>query len=230
MTGGTVTINSGSTGSNRQLLYLNDVATSTFFMSAGTVTFQKPNTNGALTVDFSIPGTNGTVTSNGGILQFGNNSTASGAVFNFRPYTNATQPHFRVAGSAGNAVTLATSYGSTANFRLLSLYIDVNKTFDIRSIGGAVGDTKTMTLMATCNGVEAIYNAGTFQQRLSTVTFNTAGAQAIGGPNYLSNHTTNNWNTRTICRQFRHMIRINNKSTTSKLICMITMYDWFISQ
>lgn len=183
MSGGTITINSGSTGSNRQLLYLNDVATSTFFMSAGTITFQKPNTNGSLTVDFAVPGTNGSVTSNGGILQFGNNSTASGAVFNFRPYPNVTQPHFRVSGSAANAVTLATSYGSTANFKILSLYIDVNKTFDIRSIGGAVGDTKTMTLLATANGVEALYNAGTFQQRLSTVTFNTSGAQAIGGPN-----------------------------------------------
>ncbi len=183
MTGGTITLNSGSTGSNRQLLYLNDVATSSFFISAGTVTFQKPNTNGSLTIDFSVPGTNGSVTSNGGILQFGNASTASGAVFNFRPYANVTLPHFRVTGSAGNAVTLATSFGSTANFKLLSLYIDVNKTFDIRSIGGAVGDSKTMTLLATCNGVEAIYNAGTFQQRLSTVTFNTTGAQAIGGPN-----------------------------------------------
>lgn len=213
MTGGTVTINSGSTGSNRQLLYLNDVATSTFFMSAGTVTFQKPNTNGALTVDFSIPGTNGTVTSNGGILQFGNNSTASGAVFNFRPYTNATQPHFRVAGSAGNAVTLATSYGSTANFRLLSLYIDVNKTFDIRSIGGAVGDTKTMTLLATCNGVEALYNAGTFQQRLSTVTFNTTGAQAIGGPNITTfyNLSINNAN----------HITLNKAANVSNLLSMV---------
>ena len=183
MTGGAVTINSGSTGSNRQLLYLNDVATSTFYMNAGTITFQRPNTNGALTVDFAVPGTNGSVTSNGGILQFGNASTAAGAVFNFRPYANVTQPHFRVSGSAGNAITLATSYGSTTNFRILSLYIDVNKTFDIRSIGGAVGDSKTMTLMTTCNGVEALYNAGTFQQRLSTVTFNTSGAQAIGGPN-----------------------------------------------
>jgi hypothetical protein len=64
---------------------------------------------------------------------------------------------------------------------LLSLYIETGKTFDIRSIGGTAGDTKRMTLMSTANGVDALFNNGTFNARQSTVTFNTSGAQAIGG-------------------------------------------------
>ena len=45
--------------------------------------------------------------------------------------------------------SLTTSTGSTVNFKLNSLYIDVNKTFDIRSISGTAGDNKTMTLAGT---------------------------------------------------------------------------------
>ena len=177
----TVLLNSGTTGSNRQLFYINDVASSSFVMSSGTMTFQKPNTAGALTIDCSINGTNGTVNVTGGTMQFGNASTAAGSIFNFRPYANALYPNFKVTGSSANTTTLATSYGSTSNFKLMSLYIDVNKTFDIRSIGGALGDTKQMTLTSTTNGVDAIYNSGSFLARSSTVTFNPSGAQAIGG-------------------------------------------------
>lgn len=181
MTGGTVLLNSGTTGSNRQLFYINDVASSSFVMSSGTITFQKPNTAGSLTIDCSINGTLGTVNASGGIMQFGNASTAAGSIFSFRPYANAVYPNIKISGSSLNTTTLATSYGSSANFKLRSLYIDVNKTFDIRSIGGAFGDTKQMTLTSTCNGVDAIYNAGSFLARSSTVTFNPTGAQAIGG-------------------------------------------------
>ena len=181
MSSGNISVNTGSTGSNRQLFYLNDVAGSTFTMTGGTITLQKPNTAGTAVIDFSVCGTNGTVASTGGTIQFGNSSSASGSIFNFRPYANVILPNFKVTGSPAAAITLNTSFGTTTNFKLLSLYIDVNKTFDIRSIAGAVGDSKTMTLMNTANGVDALYNDGTFQARLGTVTFNTSGAQAIGG-------------------------------------------------
>lgn len=230
MTGGSITLNTGSTGSNRQLFYLNDVATSVFYMSSGTIAFQKPNISGALTIDFSLPGTMGTVTTTGGVLQFGNNATASGAVFNFRPYANVIHPHLRVEGLAGNAVTLATSFGSVSNFKILSLFIDVNKTFDIRSISGAVGDNKTMTILSTVNGVEALYNSGTFQQRLSTVTFNTAGAQAIGGPNVttfynLSINNANNITLNKAANVSNFLSMVNGKlftTNTNILTCLST--------
>lgn len=181
MSGGTILLNSGTTGSNREIFYVNDVVNSSFTMSGGTITIQKPNTAGALVTDFRVCGVNGTVSSTGGTVRFGNASTATGVRFNFFPNASATLPNFVITGPVANTCTLSTSSGSTANFRLLSLYIDQNKTFDIRSISGTAGDTKTMTLLGTANGVDALYNLGTFTARQSTVTFNTSGAQAIGG-------------------------------------------------
>ena len=181
MTGGNILLNPGTTGTNRQVFYVNDIAGSIFNMTGGTITIQKPNIAGSAITDFGVCGTNGTVTSTGGLVQFGNGVTASGAVFNFKPLANATYPNFRISGQAGLPNTLATSFSSSANFKLLSLYIESGKTFDIRSIGGTAGDNKTMTLLGTANGTDALYNNGTFIARQSTVTFNTSGAQAIGG-------------------------------------------------
>ena len=181
MTGGNILLNNGTTGTSRQVFCINDVAGSNFVMSGGTITLQKPNVGSILNADFSICGINGTVNTTGGIVYFGNGVTASGATFNFKPCPNAVQPHFRISGQGGLPNTLATAYSTTANFKLLSLYIESGKTFDIRSIGGTAGDAKQMTLMSTANGVDALYNNGTFTARQSTVTFNTYGAQAIGG-------------------------------------------------
>ncbi|MBK9524958.1 MAG: hypothetical protein IPO39_09430 [Bacteroidetes bacterium] len=181
MTGGTISLNTGTTGTNRNVFVVNDKVNSVFNMTAGTITIEKPNITGIATIDVSIPGTLGTVTTTGGTIVYGTAATANGAIFNFKPYPSATYPHFRITGSAVKTATLASSTGSTANMKLLSLYIDVNKTFDIRSVSGATGDTKTMTLVSTCNGVDAFYNNGTFTARQSTVTFNPTGAQAIGG-------------------------------------------------
>lgn len=183
MTGGTINLNSGTTGTNRQVFVVNDKVGSVFNMTGGTITLEKPNITGVSTIDVSIPGTLGTNTTTGGTMVFGTAATANGAIFNFKPYPSATYPNFKITGSAAKTGTLAPSTGTTQNFKLLSLYIDVNKTFDIRSVSGATGDTKTMTLTSTCNGVDALYNNGTFTARQSTVTFNPSGAQAIGGAN-----------------------------------------------
>lgn len=181
MTGGTIMLNSGSTGTNRQVFYVNDRPGSTFTMTGGTIVLSKPNTNGPLTCDFGLCGNFGNVISAGGIVQFGDNSTASGRIFSFQPFTSVVQPNFKVTGLSTRTITLKPSYSSTTNFRLRSLQIDANKIFDIRSIGGTAGDSKTMTLTATANGTDALVNHGTFTARTSTVTFNPTGAQAIGG-------------------------------------------------
>ncbi len=181
MTGGNILLNSGSTGTNRQVFCVNDRNGSSFNMTGGNIVLQKPNINGPLNPDFSLCGSFGSVTSTGGVIQYGNNFTASGATFNFRPYPNVTQPVFRITGASTRTITLKTSYSSTSNFRLLGLQIDVNKTFDIRSIGGTAGDNKMMTLTSTVNGTDALVNNGSFTARTSTVTFNPTGAQGIGG-------------------------------------------------
>ncbi len=181
MTGGTINLNSGTTGTTRSVFCVNDVANSSFNMSGGTIILQNPNSAGTATVDFAINGTNGTVSSTGGTIQFGNGSTPTGKTFSFRPYAAAMYPNFVITGSAAAAITLRPSQNATANFQLRSLYIDANKTFDIRSIAGTAGDSKQMTLMYWASGTNALYNLGNFIARTSTVTFNTSGAQAIGG-------------------------------------------------
>jgi len=181
MTGGTMNLNYGTTGTTRSVFCVNDVANSSFIMSAGTMILQNPNISGTATVDFAINGTAGTVTTTGGTVQFGNTSTPTGKTFSFRPYASALYPNFKITGTAVAAITLRPSQNATANFLLSSLYIDAGKTFDIRSIAGTAGDTKQMTLMYFASGTNALYNLGTFIPRQSTVTFNTSGAQAIGG-------------------------------------------------
>lgn len=194
MTGGSVNLNSGTTGTNRQVFYVNDVAGSSFYMSGGIIYLEKPNITGSTIIDFAVPGTSGTVNSNGGFVYFGTNNTANGSVFNFKPYANVVQPNFRITGNTSRSISLRPSFSSTSGFKIRSLYIDIGKIFDIRSISGTTGDTRTMTLTSNCDGVNALYNLGTFTARSSTVTFNPSGAQAIGGSSitYFYNLSINN--------------------------------------
>ena len=230
MTGGTINLNTGTVGTSRSVFCVNDVANSSFIMSAGTIILQSPNISGTATVDFAINGTNGTVTTTGGIVQFGNASTLTGKTFSFRPYASALYPNFVITGNAAAAITLRPSQNATANFRLSSLYIDANKTFDIRSIAGTAGDTKQMTLMYFASGTNALYNLGTFIPRQSTVTFNTSGAQAIGGTTTTTfyNLTINNASGITLNRAANvsnYLSMVNGKlftTTTNVLTCSAT--------
>lgn len=181
MTGGTILVNSGSTGTTREVFYINDISGSSFYMSGGTIILQAPNYNGSSTVDFGICANNGTVTSTGGVVQFGNASTGNNKTFSFMPYPNVVQPNFFVTGPSANTITLAPYSGTTSDFKLLSLKIDNGKTFDVRSNGGANGDSKIITLTSTYNGTYAFYNDGTFTARSGEVTLNGSSAQSIGG-------------------------------------------------
>ncbi len=214
MTGGTILLNSGATGTNRQVFFISDVANSSFQMSGGTITLEKPNTAGVGTIDASICGTNGTVMTTGGTIQFGDNATASGKTFNFKPYAGAIYPNFKITGLNAALITLATSSGSTSDFKLQSLYIDAGKTFDIRSVAGSPGNSKQMTLLVTANGVDAIYNSGTYLGRTGNVTFNTSGAQGIGGANVTTfyNLAINNSNN----------ITLNKAANVSNFLSMVS--------
>ncbi len=181
MTGGTILLQNGSTGTKQGIFFQNDLSTSSFYMSGGTIILQNHNLPGGTNNDWSICGTVGTVKVTGGTVQFGNNSTATGTTFDFAPFPGVVQPNMKVTGTSGAAVSLATSKSSTADFMLLSLYIDVNKTFDVRSIQGVSGDSKNMTLTSTYDGTNAFYNDGTFTARTGTVTFSGSVPQTIGG-------------------------------------------------
>ena len=182
MTGGSILLNNGTSGTNVELLYVNDVATSVFYMSAGTITMQDHNSSpGGNLVDWGVCGTNGTVTSLGGTAVFGNSATPTGTVFDFIPYPNVVQPNFKVTGTTSAAITLVTEKSSEEDFKLLSLYIDTNKTFDIQSELGVPGNQKIMTLTSTYDGTYAFYNRGTYNAQLGTVTMGGSAAQSIGG-------------------------------------------------
>ncbi|HYV55283.1 MAG TPA: hypothetical protein VE933_11925, partial [Chitinophagaceae bacterium] len=91
-------------------------------------------------------------------------------------------------------VSLKTSKNATAGFKLLSLYIDSNKTFDIQSILGTTGNSKTMTLTSTFDGVYTFYSRGTFVAESGTVTIEGTQAQSVGGTSGTAfyNFTINN--------------------------------------
>jgi len=182
MTGGTILLNNGTGGTNVECFLVNDDASSVFYMSAGTITIQDHNSSGGNNlVDWGVCGTNGTVTSIGGTVEFGNNSTPTGTIYDFTPFANVVQPNFKVTGSTDVSVSLQTEKSTEEDFKLLSLYIDTNKTFDIRAIIGIPGDYKNMTLTSTYDGVNAFLNKGTFNAQLGTVTMGGTAAQTIGG-------------------------------------------------
>lgn len=192
--GGTVLVNSGSTGVTSEVFYVTDQATSSFVMSGGTLNLQRPNRTGSSVVDMFICGNSGTVNSTGGIVQFGNASTPVGSTFNFRPFPNATYPAFRITGPSGSGNSLRTSNASTSNFRLLAMVIDAGTTFDIRSIAGTAGNSKRMSLRGTFDGNSAWYNDGTFNPRSGEVAFEGTAAQTLDGSTdtWFYNMTMNN--------------------------------------
>jgi len=81
MTGGTVLLHNGTTGTSQDIFFITDLASSSFAMSGGTIIIQAHNLSGGPNVDFAVPGSNGTVTTTGGTVQFGNASTATGTTF-----------------------------------------------------------------------------------------------------------------------------------------------------
>lgn len=181
ITNGTVNLNTGSTGTPNSIFQINNTSQSDFTMSNGTVIISKPNTTGASVADFDINGAAGTVNVTGGTIQFGNNSTPSGSNFNFTPYAGVVMPNFKLTGQVSRSINLFTSKNSTSDFRLISLYIDQGKTFDVKPIAGSGGFSKAMTLVGNFDGMHAFYNDGVFSEQNSTVIMEANEGQWIGG-------------------------------------------------
>ena len=182
MTGGDLLLNSGSSNISSEAFLVNDDTASVFYMSGGTITIQNHvSSPGENSADWDICGTLGSVTSLGGLVQFGNSSTVTGTIFDFVPYPNVVQPNFKVSGPTSASVSLRTSKSAIDDFKLLSLYIDTNKIFDVQSIQGVPGNTKIMTLTSSYNGVYGFYNSGTFTAENGTIIMAGTSAQSIGG-------------------------------------------------
>lgn len=181
MSGGDLLLNTGTSGTSDPVFKVNDQSASTFSMYNGIITLQNPNSNPASNPDFAICGNLGTVDVFSGTVRFGNSATIASARFTFEPFASVIQPNFHVAGDAGNAIRLSPSSNSTSDFSLLSLQIDANKTFDIRSYSGTTNDSRTMTLVYEMDGINALYNDGTFEARTGNVLFQAAEGQWMSG-------------------------------------------------
>lgn len=181
MTGGSLLLHSGSTGNSEPVFRINDVSGSVFSITDGHIILQAPNLAGTTTSDFSICGTNGSVTSAGGTIQFGNNLTAANAVFTFTPQGSISFPNLRVSGPSSLAGTLCPVAGNTADIRCISLSIEDQKTFDIRSADGASGVNRTMTITGNSDGIHALLNDGNYFARTSTLSLEGGEGQELGG-------------------------------------------------
>ena len=181
VTNGTINLNTGSSGTPNSVFQINSAVQSDFTMSNGTIILAKPNTTGPSVADFNINGSAGVVNVTGGTIQFGDNSTAAGSNFNFAPYAGVVMPNFKVTGQASRTINLFTSKNSTSEFKLISLFIDQGKTFDVKPIAGPNGFSKSMTLVGNFDGMHAFYNDGTYSEQNSTVSMEANEGQWVGG-------------------------------------------------
>lgn len=178
MSGGTLLLNNGTSGTSNELFKISDVASSIFQTSGGNIIFEKPNSSGlGSKIDLTVCGTNGSVNCTGGEIRFGNSNTPINSTFNFQPFSNVCLPKVIIDGPSGNSVKVmpSSSSASTDHYCFLGLQINAGNTFDNRSISGTNGDGKTMFLK------QNFTNNGTFTHRTGSVTFNGTSQQYIDG-------------------------------------------------
>ncbi len=181
MSGGTLLLNEGSTGTAISPFQINDVTGSVFLMTDGIVQLFKPNTTGNTISDFSLCGINGNITSGGGTIVFGDVSTPDASIFSFTPFTGKTLPNLKITGDNSKTITLAPENNSTSDIKCLGLYIDYNKTFDLRAVAGSTGDSRSLFITANLDGINAIYNDGTLISRTSTLVLQGGEGQQLSG-------------------------------------------------
>lgn len=186
MTGGTIQLNTGSTGTPDAVMGINDVGGSTFIMTDGTIILSQNNTTGFSVSDFSICGNFGSVSVGGGTIQFGDENTTDGTVFNFTPVGSVALPNIKLTGSSLISATLCPSNNSTSAIKALSLYIDLNKTFDVRSCSGSSGDSRSLILTGNIDGVNAMILDGAFVSRSSNLLMQSGESQQLGGSGSLN--------------------------------------------
>lgn len=192
--GGSLLLNSGSTGSGTSCFYVNDVAGSVCTFQDGSIILEKPNTTGTSITDLQLCGANGTVVSTGGFIQFGNANSGSNLIYTFTPQSALTFPNVLISGPSSNTATLCPSANSSDNINLTSLFITEGKTFDMRSVSGTTGDTRTLKLTGNYDGINSLFCDGTFLARSSTILLEGGEGQQLSGSGSfnLFNFTINN--------------------------------------
>lgn len=186
MSGGNLLLHTGSIGSSEPVFFINNVSGSVFSATDGSIILQAPSLSGASSSDFSICVTNDSLPTSGGTIQFGNASTAPGSQFTFNPQTGIAFPNLRVSGPSSGSVTLRAVAGNTADIRCISLTIEDQKTFDIRSADGSSGDSRTITFTGNSDGIHALLNDGNFLARSSTLNIKGSEGQALDGSGSLA--------------------------------------------
>jgi hypothetical protein len=175
MSGGTLYMaQTSSSISNLPVFCIRNVVGSSFTMSGGDVYFPKPASTTTY-ADFDISGASITNAVTGGTLHFGNATTA----YTYRIGTRlaTVNPNIKLEGIAGTIVK-PINVLATSGFSCLSMYISTGNTLDLYDDGNASHD---MTITSAYSGTNAFYVDGTFQPRLSTVTFSRAGSQTVLG-------------------------------------------------
>lgn len=181
ISGGTLKLNTGSTGTSTAVFNINDVSGSSCTITDGYIILSHPNTTGSSIADAMLCGTNGSVSVTSGIIQFGDENTADGTIFSFTPVTNMTWPNIYISGPESYAVTLSPSASNTADIKAISLHIDPNKVFDVRSISGTTGDSRTLTLTGNFDGINSVLCDGTFYGRSGVLNLQGGEGQQISG-------------------------------------------------
>lgn len=187
VSGGTVDLNSGTTGTGSSVLNVGNIAGSQFVVTSGSIYLRKPSTDAA-SVELDCGGSNVYHNVTDGHIYFGNGATAY--TFDYTPYVSNIYPHIEVAGCAGtilkpNAVT---------NTKMLSLKINTGNTFDISSASSNATSTQ-VTLTSVLDGLYAFYNDGTFQERNGQLIFGGTASQyyySVAGEYAAYNLTVNN--------------------------------------
>lgn len=222
MNGGQLLLNTGSPGSRNGVFNIIDNPNSSFIMNGGTITLEKPNRDSRTYPDFQVCGNTGTVNATMGFVDFGNANTPV-STFNFVPYPNAILPNFKVTGPAATAVKLVPYYNNVDNIILNSLYIDVNKTFDILAFVTNNGGSRQLRLAGSYDGMYTYYNDGTFEERTGTVLIESNEGLWLGGnvPTDFFNLNVNNFFGISIAQNINI---INNLQLTDGIVSVINPY------
>lgn len=191
--GTTLLLNSGTSGSRNGVFNIVDNPNSSFIMTGGVITLQKPSMGALVFPDFEVCVNSGFMNATDGYVEFGNASTTT-CTFNFVPSLHSTLPNFKVTGPVGQNIQLKPFRNNTSNINLNSLYIDFNKTFDMNSIQTNSGGNRTLQLSGNFDGIHTFYNDGTFIGQTGTLLIQSNEGLWTGGssPTTFYNLTVNN--------------------------------------
>lgn len=161
LTNGTVDINSGTTGTDLPTLYIENTSGAQCVINAGNIYIRKPSSNSAYS-EFDFGSSNVYHNVTGGTVNFGNATTAY--TFDYYPYASYVYPNMKVFGASGTILRPKT----VINSQMLGLHVTSGNTFDVSSAGSNATSTQ-VTLTNTLDGIYALYNEGTFEERTGTV-------------------------------------------------------------